>query len=56
MSKETLVTASQVPGEASRPSGFHPAGRSAASMPAKKLTALPWLTTTPLGRPVEPDV
>ncbi len=47
MSKEMLVTASQVP-------GFSHSRR--ASIPAKKFTTLRCSTMTPLGLPVEPDV
>jgi hypothetical protein len=46
MSKEMLVRASQRPGPL-------PIVR---SMPVKKLTALRWLTATPFGLPVEPEV
>lgn len=46
MSKERLVTASQVPGSVPM----------RASMPVKKFETLRCSTITPLGRPVEPDV
>jgi hypothetical protein len=46
MSKESEVTASQVPGSAPTLS----------SIPAKKFITLRWLTTTPFGLPVEPEV
>ncbi len=47
MSKEMLVTASHLPGGSrSRRS----------SMAQKKLTTLRWVTTTPFGVPVEPEV
>jgi hypothetical protein len=47
MSKLMRVSASQVP-------GIDPPTRP--SIPAKKLTALPCVTCTPLGLPVEPEV
>ncbi|MCZ7669921.1 MAG: hypothetical protein M5U34_23455 [Chloroflexi bacterium] len=47
ISKERLVTASQVPGGSW---GMR------SSMPAKKLTTLPCCTMTPFGLPVEPEV
>ena len=46
MSKESEVTASQVPGSVPKMS----------SIPAKKFSALRWVTTTPFGLPVEPEV
>ena len=53
MSNEGLVTASQTPGGSS---GLVAAGGMHSSMPAKKPTTLRWVTTTPFGRPVEPEV
>ena len=47
MSKDRLVTASQVPGSGAS---------SDRSMPAKKFTTLRCSTITPLGVPVEPEV
>jgi hypothetical protein len=47
MSKAMLVTASRVS------AGPHP---TTASMPLKKLITAAWGTTTPFGRPVDPEV